>query len=126
MWLTDILSKTKNSIMPFFSWLKSVYSESDGSGSSTRVHMTALIAFIIGVGVSFSVSVHHGHITLEQFDSFLSAGATFIVTCCGALYGINKVSSWAEGKTDAATQIAGVTPPVDPSLASPPQSPPQQ
>jgi hypothetical protein len=115
MWIIDAFSKSKNSILPFFHWLKSVYSESDGSGSSTRVHMAALISFIIGVGVSFAVSVHHKYVSIEQFDSFLSAGATFIVTCCGALYGINKVSSWAEGKTAATI-----------SQALPPDAPPPQ
>jgi hypothetical protein len=121
MWLITLLSKSKASILPFFKWLKSVYSESDGSGSSTRVHMAALIAFILGVGVSFSVSVHHKYVTIEQFDAFLSAGATFLVSTCGALYGINKVSSWAEGKTAAAVAVNE----PDPTAPSPPVLPPQ-
>jgi hypothetical protein len=108
--MKEFISKA---MLSFFGWLKSVYSESDGQGSSTRVHMAALICFILGVGVSFAVSVHHKYVSIEQFDSFLSAGATFIVTCCGALYGINKLGSWADGRNQTNTQ-------------SPPQSPPQQ
>jgi hypothetical protein len=76
----------------FFSWLKSAYSESDGSGSSTRIHMTALIAFVIGIGVAFGVATHQKKFTIEQFDGFLGASATFIVTTCGPLYGLNKAS----------------------------------
>lgn len=95
-------SKLVSFFQSFILWLRSVYSESDGSGSSTRVHMAAVIAFVLGVGVSYCLSVHHKLITIEQFDAFLTAGATFIVTICGALYGINKVSSWAEGKTATA------------------------
>ena len=87
-------------LKPLFTWLKSVYSESDGSGSSTRVHMTAIIAFVLGVGVSFAVSVHHKYVTIEQFNSFLSAAAIFITSTCGVLYGLNKAGSYMDGKND--------------------------
>jgi len=76
----------------FFSWLKSAYSESDGNGSSTRLHMSALIAFVIGVGIAFGVATHEKKFTIEQFDGFLGAGGAFIVTTCGPLYGLNKAS----------------------------------
>lgn len=89
---------------PFFTWLRSVYSESDGTGSSTRLHVGLIIGFIVGVGLSLAVSVHHGHITVEQFDGFLSAGGMFIMTCCGALYGINRLADWAETKTQKPPQ----------------------
>jgi hypothetical protein len=49
----------------FLTWLRSVYSEPDGSGSSTRIHITALIAFVLGVGISFAVLVHNKVITIE-------------------------------------------------------------
>jgi len=95
----------------FFSWLKSAYSESDGSGSSTRIHMTALIAFVIGVGLAFGVATHEKKFTIEQFDGFLGAGATFIVTTCGPLYGLNKASDVLNKKNnndDKGTQQPGV------------------
>lgn len=90
-------------LKPALTWIRSVYSENDGTGSSTRVHIGLLIAFILGVGVSFAVGVHHHQLSPEQFDAYLAAGGTFVVTCCGALYGINKLGSWAEGnkKQDA-------------------------
>lgn len=82
----------------FGEWLKSIWSEPDGSGSSTRIHMTALIAFILGIGISFGILTHQKRISIEQFDNFLSAGATFIVTTCGPLYAANKTADWLKNK----------------------------
>lgn len=84
-----------NSIL---TWLASVYSESDGHGSSTRVNIALIIGFILGIGISFAVSVHHRLITVEQFNSFLAAGGTFIVTVCGTLYGLNRLAGVADAK----------------------------
>ena len=82
----------------FFKWLLSVYSESDGTGSSTRVHIGLLVMFVLGTGVSFAVSVHHKLITIEQFDSFLTSSATFLASVGGVLYGANKLSEWGNNK----------------------------
>jgi hypothetical protein len=92
-------------------WLRSIWSEPDGTGSSTRVHMTALIAFVIGVGVSFGIATHQKKFSIEQFNNFLEAGSTFIVTTCGPLYGANKVSDYLKDKTakQAATGNGSVT-----------------
>jgi hypothetical protein len=79
-------------------WIRSVYSEPDGSGSSTRVVISSLIFFTIGVGISFAIQVHEHVITIEQFDSFLAAAATFITTTCAPLYGVNKLADWAKSK----------------------------
>jgi len=79
-------------------WIRSVYSEPDGSGSSTRVVISSLICFIIGVGISFAVLVHQHTITIDQFDSFLAAAATFITTTCAPLYGVNKLADYAKNK----------------------------
>jgi hypothetical protein len=79
-------------------WLRSIWSEPDGTGSSTRVHMTALIAFIIGVGLSFGIATHQKRFSIEQFNNFLSAGSTFLVTTCGPLYGANKVADYLKNK----------------------------
>lgn len=83
----------------FFTWLRSVYSEADGTGSSTRVHMTLLIAFILGVGISFGIATHQKRITIEQFNNFLSSGGEFIVTTCGPLYAANKTADWLKSKS---------------------------
>jgi hypothetical protein len=90
--------------MEFWSWIKSVYSEPDGSGSSTRIHITMLIAFILGVGISFGVATHQKRITIEQFNNFLSAGSTFIVTTCGPLYAANKTADWLKNKPTSGPQ----------------------
>jgi predicted membrane protein len=76
--------------MNFSSWA--------GTGSSTRVHMTALIAFVIGAGVVFGIATHQKKFSIEQFDSFLSSGSAFIVTTCGPLYGANKVADYLKNK----------------------------
>jgi hypothetical protein len=79
-------------------WIRSIWSEPDGTGSSTRVHMTALIAFIIGIGLSFGIATHQKKVSIEQFNNFLSAGSTFLVTTCGPLYGANKVADYLKNK----------------------------
>lgn len=82
----------------FIQWAKSIWSEPDGSGSSTRVITTSLVAFIIGVGLSFGLAVHLKKITMDQFDSFLSAGSLFIVTTCAPLYAANKTADVFKSK----------------------------
>ena len=83
---------------PFLTWLKSIWSEPDGTGSSTRIHCSALIAFVIACGISLAVLVHRRVITVEQFDGFLGAAATFTSVTAGPLYGLNKLSDWAKSK----------------------------
>ena len=90
-----------HSLKPALAWLKSVYSEADGTGSSTRIHISLLTSFVISVGVSFGIMVHKHSISVEQFNQFLVAGGTFIATTCGPLYGVNKVAEWAKNKNDA-------------------------
>ena len=80
----------------FLAWLRSVYSEPDGTGSSTRLVISALVAFAIVAGLSFAYLVHIKTITIEQFDAFLTAAATFIVTTCGPLYGVNKLADYGK------------------------------
>ena len=83
----------------FLTWLKSIWSEPDGSGSSTRIHCSALIAFVIACGISLAILVHRKVVTVEQFDAFLGSAATFVSVTCGPLYGLNKLSDWAKSKT---------------------------
>lgn len=84
-------------------WTKSIWSEPDGTGSSTRIHITAITTFILGIGLSFGVATHQKKITVEQFDSFLSSAATFLVTTCGPLYGINKAVDYLNNKSGNGT-----------------------
>lgn len=80
------------SFSSLISWLRSVYSEPDGGGSSTRVHVGPLIVFVVGVGVRFAHLVASKAITPEQFNSFLGAAGGFLGMACGVLYGSNKVA----------------------------------
>jgi hypothetical protein len=82
----------------FLTWVRSIWSEPDGSGSSTRVHLTMITAFILGVGISFGVATHQKKITIDQFNQFLNAGGTFLVTTCGPLYAANKAADWLKNK----------------------------
>jgi hypothetical protein len=79
-------------------WVRSIWSEPNGNGSSTRVIITAIVSFILGIGISFGVATHKKLITIEQFNSFLSSGSTFILTTCGPLYGANKAADWLKDK----------------------------
>ena len=73
-------------------FLKSVFSESDGSGSASRVMIGMIVSFILGIGIAFSTLVCSHKITIEQFNDFLNKGGSFILTTCGPLYGINKAA----------------------------------
>lgn len=88
----------KQFITAFLTWLRSTFSEPDGTGSSTRLVISALIGFAITVGLSFAYLVHIKSITIEQFDSFLVASATFISVTCAPLYGTNKLADYAKNK----------------------------
>lgn len=80
--------------MNFLNWLKSVWSEPNGNGSSTRVHITALLFFVLGLGTAFGTLAYHSKISIEQFDNFLSTAGTFFVTTSGPLYAVNKLSDF--------------------------------
>lgn len=94
----------KETLYKLFVWLKSVYSEPDGTGSSTRIHISLLTLFVIMVGVSFALLVHKHSITIEQFNGYLGAAATFLISTTGPLYGVNKLADWAKNKNPVATQ----------------------
>ncbi len=78
-----------NYIEKFLSFVKSVLSEPDGTGSSTRVCMIALVFFVIGVGTTFVLRMHTPVTPSDVCNIFTSLGV-FIVTTCGPLYAINK------------------------------------
>jgi hypothetical protein len=86
-------------------WLKGAYSEPGGQGSSTRLHITALIAFVLSVGAGFAVLVHKHSITIEQFDGFLTSASVFLTSTCGSLYGLNKAADWAKNHNDNNPQV---------------------
>lgn len=79
-------------------WIKSVWSEPDGTGSSARILNAMIISFILGIGTAFGVLTCNKHMTLDQFDNFLASGGTFIVTTCGPLYAANKAADWLKNR----------------------------
>lgn len=85
-------------ILSGFKWVRSIWSESDGSGSSTRVHISLILLFTLTSGSVFCYMVAHKSMTIEQFNGFLSTASTFIVTTCGALYGLNKAADYLNNK----------------------------
>lgn len=102
-------SSFKSFLAAFSLWLKSVFSESDGTGSSTRVFIGLILAFLIGCGVSFCVSVHYKALSMIEFNSFLSTAQTFLVTVVPLLYGLNR------GANALDSYIATKTPPNQPN-----------
>jgi len=81
-----------------FAWLKSVYSEPSGNGSSTRILLGMIVAFILGIGVSFAISTNHGKFSMDQFCHYLETSGNFILTTGGPLYGINKAADAYKNK----------------------------
>ena len=79
------------------SFLKSIFSEPDGTGSSTRITMLAIICFILGIGSTLAFKMHD-HISVGDMNSFLSSSGNFILTTCGPLYAINKGSDAIKNK----------------------------
>lgn len=72
------------------SFLRSVLSEPDGSGSAARV-LTSLVVIAALVWISFLVFTH------KSFPDFVGV-TTWVVTVASSLYGVNKVST-AFGKS---------------------------
>lgn len=77
-----------------FQFMKSVFSEPDGTGSCSRILIASIVSFTIGVGVALVWKIHTP-VTVNDFNSFLGAAGMFITTTCAPLYLINKGSSAA-------------------------------
>jgi hypothetical protein len=79
---------------------RSMFSESDGTASSTRVCVAVIIAFIVGSGVTLIAKLHTP-VVVDDINKFLSSAGTFIMTTCTPLYGINKGADVMNKKTAA-------------------------
>ena len=76
------------------SFLKSAYSESDGiTASSTRLHISAIVGFVLSLGTALTVLLWLHRITVEDLCKWMNAAATFLTASCGSLYGINSVNA---------------------------------
>lgn len=98
----------KSFFTAFFAFVKSVFSESDGTGSSTRVFIGLILSFLVGCGVSFCVSVHYKALTMTEFNSYLSTAQTFLVTVVPLMYALNR------GGNALDAYVATKTPPAQP------------
>ena len=108
--MTTFFTNRWNEFLGFLHWLRSIWSEADGNGSTTRVLMFILVSFIVGVGVSFAVATHQKIITIEQFNAFLQSGGLFITTTVPVIYGINKMADWASSKNNNTSTTTTATP----------------
>lgn len=83
--MPDLLS---NQQAPF---LRGVFSEGDGTPSSSRICVFAVIAFTLGFGTALVWKIH-APVTVGEFCQALSALTLFASGICGALYGINRAA----------------------------------
>jgi hypothetical protein len=65
-------------------WTKSVASESDGSGSSSRTALLLMTTTICGLLIAF----YHAHKFLPDHDTLYGLAA--LLACLTGAYGINK------------------------------------
>jgi hypothetical protein len=87
------------SLKSVFAFLKSAYSESDGTtASSTRLHISAIVGFVLTLGSALGVLAWKHRITVEQLDGWMNAAATFLTASCGSLYGINSAKDFLKNK----------------------------
>ena len=99
-----------------FGWLKTAYSEPNGNGSSTRIHIGVLTFFTVGVGCGFAWLVHRQRLAISEFDAFLGAASAFLIATAGPLYATNKISDWAKNRDNQSSNTdANSTPPILPS-----------
>jgi hypothetical protein len=73
-------------------WLPSFLSEPDGTGSSTRLYIGLVVAFVVGAGTALVCKIHQP-ITVADLNSFLTAAGTFVAVICAPLYGLNKLAN---------------------------------
>jgi predicted cation transporter len=88
-------------LQKIIAFLKSQFSESDGTVSNTRVCMFAIIMFTLGWGTALVTKIHTS-VTVTELDGFLNAATFFVTGITGTLYAINKVADVANNKTDKA------------------------
>jgi hypothetical protein len=83
----------------FIDWtfIKSIFSEPDGNGSTSRILITMIVTFVLGVGTGFAFRIHQP-LTMTDFVTFLGAAGTFITTTIAPLYLINKGSDAYKNK----------------------------
>jgi hypothetical protein len=102
-------------LSPSIDWpfIKSIFSEPDGNGSSSRVLISMIVSFIVGVGIGFATRIHQP-ITMTDFVTFLGAAGMFITTTVAPLYLINKGSDAYKNKLTS-TELTKTGPAAGPA-----------
>jgi hypothetical protein len=94
----------KDFISELLKWLRSVLSERDGTGSTTRVLMFVLVIAAI---VWSSVLLHDAHarkITIEQFNNYLGSIGQYLTITAGPLYATNKIADCVNNRSNNNSQ----------------------
>lgn len=84
-------------------WLRSVFSEKDGTGSSTRLNIAAVTGFSLGFITALLWKVR-APITVAEFCQGVSAVGNFAMGFGGLLYGVNRAGNWLDNRAAGAQQ----------------------
>lgn len=76
----------------FLKWLKSVLSESDGSGSTTRCLMFIVVFAAVIWSSVLLVDVHHHKVSIEQLDGYFGSIGQYLTVTATPLYAVNKAA----------------------------------
>lgn len=82
-----------------FTFVKSVFSEPDGTGSASRILITAIVCFVLGIGSALVAKIHTP-VSVSDINSFLGAAGIFIASTCTPMYLINKGANTMIAKSD--------------------------
>lgn len=77
--------------------VRSMLSERDGTGSSTRFCVVATILFTLGFVTALLWKIH-GPVTVAEFCQGVGALGMFAGGICGTLYGINRLGNAADNR----------------------------
>jgi hypothetical protein len=79
-------------------------SESDGSGSTTRVLIFGLVIAAIAWSSILCFDAHKHKITVEQFNSYLSSIGQYLTVTATPLYAVNKTADVFNNKNKQSGQ----------------------
>lgn len=84
-------------------YLRSMLSEKDGTGSSSRLCLVLVVVFTLGF-ISALVWKIHAPITVPDFCQAVGALGTFVLSTVGVLYGINRLGNFGDNKAATGSQ----------------------
>ena len=85
------------------SYLRSMLSEADGTGSSTRLCVLLVIVFTLGFVTALIWKIH-APVTVAEFCQAISALTLFATGICAALYGINRAADVFNNRAERGPQ----------------------